>query len=47
MDPFAVVCDSSHDLPPATADGLSIYEAAPEAVYSERHARRLEWWVDG
>jgi hypothetical protein len=25
--------------------GLSVYEAALEAGYSERHARRLEWWV--
>jgi len=25
--------------------GLSLYEAALEAGYSDRHARRLEWWV--
>ena len=25
--------------------GLSVYEAALEAGYSDRHARRLEWWV--
>jgi len=24
---------------------LSVYEAALEAGYSDRHARRLEWWV--
>jgi hypothetical protein len=25
--------------------GLSVYEAALEAGYSDRHARRLVWWV--
>lgn len=25
--------------------GLSVYEAALAAGYSDRHARRLEWWV--
>ena len=25
--------------------GLSVYEAALEAGYSYRHARRPEWWV--
>ena len=25
--------------------GLSVYEAALEAGYSDRHARRLEWWL--
>jgi hypothetical protein len=24
--------------------GLSVYEAALGAGYSDRHARRLEWW---
>jgi hypothetical protein len=25
--------------------GPAVYEAALEAGYSDRHARRLEWWV--
>jgi hypothetical protein len=25
--------------------GLAVYEAALEAGYSDRHARRLVWWV--
>lgn len=25
--------------------GLSVYEAALEAGYTDRHARRLEWWL--
>jgi len=25
--------------------GLGVYEAALPAGYSDRHARRLEWWV--
>jgi len=25
--------------------GLSVHEAALDAEYSDRHARRLEWWV--
>jgi hypothetical protein len=25
--------------------GLSVHEAALKAGYSDRHARRLEWWM--
>jgi len=42
---FAPDPDKRAKLDEGLKRGLSVYEAALAAGYSDRHARRLEWWA--